>query len=116
MFIAYVAVSVLLAAALAFSAALDFVRYETVLVNMRAAGVPESWLPMLGYLKVAGALGLLAGFAVPPVGTAAAAGVILFFALAIATHLRARDYSFGLAAGFGLLSVLTLVLGLAAAS
>jgi hypothetical protein len=37
--------------------------------------------------------------------TAAAIGLILFFVGAIITHLRARDYSFGLAVAFLLLAV-----------
>jgi hypothetical protein len=61
---AYVVVSVLLAVALAASAALDFARYKQVLINMAKAGVPESWLTMLGALKAAGALGLLVGIGV----------------------------------------------------
>ena len=64
MFTAYDVVSVLLAVALAASAALDFARYEQVLINMAKAGVPESWLTMLGALKAAGALGLLVGIGV----------------------------------------------------
>jgi hypothetical protein len=113
MFTAYVIVNVLLAVALAGSAALDFARYEQVLINMARAGVPESWLTMLGTLKAAGGLGLLVGIGVPLIGTAAAVGVILFFVGAIITHLRARDYSFGLAAAFLLLAVAALVLDLA---
>lgn len=57
---------------------------------MARAGVPESWMTMLGILKAAGALGLLAGIGVPLIGTAAAAGLILFFVAAIITHLRAH--------------------------
>ena len=59
-----------------------------VTVNMARTGVPESWMTMLGILKAAGALGLLAGFVVPPIGIAAAVGLILFFVGAIITHLR----------------------------
>src|SRR6266550_2875470 len=104
MFTAYVVVTVLAAAANIFSAACDFVRYKQVSIAMAKAGVPESWMTMLGALKAAGALGLLAGIGVPPIGTAAAVGLILFFAGAIVTHLRARDYSFGLAVVFLLLA------------
>jgi hypothetical protein len=114
MFTAYVLVSVLTAVANAFSATLDFARYKQVLINMAKAGVPESWLTMLGTLKAAGALGLLVGIGVPLIGTAAAAGLILFFVGAIITHLRVRDYSgLPLAVGFLLLAVAALVLGLA---
>jgi hypothetical protein len=49
------------------------------------------------------------------IGTAAATGLVLFFVGAIIAHLRSRDYSrqLGLAVGFFLLAVATLVLGLA---
>lgn len=114
MFTAYLVVTVLAAAALTFSATADFIRYEPVLVNMTRAGVPQSWLTTLATLKAAGALGLLIGIAVPPIGTAAAIGVILFFVGAIITHLRARWYSFSYPAVYLLLAVAALVLRLAA--
>jgi hypothetical protein len=113
MFTAYVVVTVLAAVANAFSAALDFVRYPRILRAMAKAGVPESWLTTLGILKGAGAIGLLVGIGVPPIGIAAAVGLILFFLGAIITHLRGGDYSFGLAATFLLLAVAALVLRLA---
>src|SRR5439155_74966 len=102
------------AAANIFSAMCDFVRYKQVSIAMAKAGVPESWMTMLGILEAAGALGLLVGIGVPLIGTAAAVGLILFFVAAIITHLRARDYSFGLAVVFLLLAVAALVLGLRA--
>src|SRR5260370_31478594 len=105
MFTAYLVVSVLAAAANTFSAMCDFVRYKQVSIAMAKAGVPESWMTMLGILKAAGALGLLVGIGVPLIGMAAAVRLILFFAGAIITHLRARDYSFGLAVVFLLLAV-----------
>jgi len=113
MFTAYIIVTVLTAAANFFSATLDFIRYKQVLINMAKAGVPESWITMLGVLKAAGALGLLMGIGVSLVWIAAAVGLILFFIGAIITHLRARDYSFGLAVVFLLLAVTALVLRVA---
>ena len=112
MFIAYVVVTLLAAAANIFSATLDFIRYKQVLINMANAGVSESWITPLGILKAAGAIGLLVGIGMPLIGTAAAIGLILFFAGAIIIHLRARDYSFGLAVVFLLLAVAALVLKL----
>ena len=112
MFTAYVAVTVLAAAANAFSATLDFIRYKQILINMAKVGVSESWITILGILKAAGALGLLIGIGVPLIGIAAAVGLVLFFVAAIITHLRARDYSFGLALVFLLLAVAALVLRL----
>jgi hypothetical protein len=114
MFISYIVVTVLSAAANIFSATCDFVRYKKVSIAMAKAGVPESWMTMLGVLKAAGALGLLVGIVVPPIGTAAGIGLILFFVGAIITHLRARDYSFGLAIVFLLLAIAALVLRLSA--
>ncbi len=61
MFVAYIVLSILTAAANIFSATLDFIRYEPILINMEKAKVPKSWLPILGILKAAGALGLLLG-------------------------------------------------------
>lgn len=113
MFSAYAVVSVLAAAANAGIAALDFVRHEQVLINMAKAGVPESWLTTLGTLKAAGALGLLVGIGAPPIGTAAAVGLTLFYVGAIVTHLRAREYTIGPAAAYLLLAVAALVLRLA---
>src|SRR5438552_3372928 len=113
MFNAYVVVTLLAAAANIFSATLDFIRFKQVLINMAKAGVPESWITMLGILKAAGAVGLLIGIGVPLIGVAAAIGLILFFVGAIITHLRAHDYSFGLAVVFLLLAVAAVVLRMA---
>lgn len=110
MFIAYLVVTLLAAAANIFSATLDFIHFKQVLVNMAKAGVSESWITTLGFLKAAGALGLLVGIGVPPIGIAAAIGLVVFFVGAIVTHLWARDYSFGLAVVFLLLAVAALVL------
>ena len=113
---AYVVVTLLAIAANAFSGVAAMVHFGPILPGMARAGVPESWLTVLGTLKTAGAVGLLLGlFGVPLIGTAAAIGLVLFFVGAIATHLRARDYSpqLGLAIGFFLLAVAALVLGLA---
>ncbi len=114
MFTAYVVVTLMAIAANAFAATADFMRLKFVLITAAKVGVPESWLTMLGILKAAGALGLLLGvIGVPLIGTAAAAGLILYFVGAIITHLRARDYSLGPAAAFLLLAVAALVLDLA---
>ena len=114
MFTAYIVVTLLAAAANIFSATLDFIRFKPILINMARVGVSESWITTLGTLKAAGALGLLVGIAMPLIGVAAAGGLVLFFVGAIVTHLRARDYSFGLAVVFLMLSLTALVLRLAA--
>jgi hypothetical protein len=57
LFIAYLAVTLLAAAANIFSATLDFVRYKEILINMAKVGVPDSWITTLGVLKAAGRWG-----------------------------------------------------------
>jgi hypothetical protein len=113
MFITYLAVTFLAAAVNIFSATLDFVRYKQVLINMAKVGVSDSWITTFGALKAAGALGLLVGIAVPLIGVAAASGLVLFFIGAVVTHLRAHDYSFGLAVVFLVLAVAALIMRLA---
>jgi hypothetical protein len=93
MFAAYVLVTLVAALANIYAATLDFNRSESILDNMNRLGVPQSRLATLGGLKVAGALGLLVGIAVPLIGIAAAAGLVLFFVGAIATALHARWYA-----------------------
>ena len=113
MFTAYVVVTLMAIAASTFVAIANFMRLKFVLVTAAKVGVPESWIAMLGTLNAAAALGLLLGvIGVPPIGTAAAIGLILYFVGAIITHLHARDHSIGPAAAFLLLAVATLVLGL----
>jgi hypothetical protein len=113
---AFLVVSLVGVALNGFSGVAALVHFKPILPGMAAAGVPESWLTFpIGTLKTAGALGLLAGVVWPPVGVAAAAGLVLFFVCAVYTHIRAGDYSgqFGLANGF--LAVNAAALGLALA-
>ncbi|WP_245559925.1 DoxX family protein [Nocardia asiatica] len=90
--IAYVVATVLAAAAALLAAGIDVVRAEWVRTNMRAYGVPESWLTPLAVVKAVGGAGLLVGLAVPPIGVAAAAGLVGYFVGAVLTVLRARQY------------------------
>src|ERR687898_731928 len=77
MFTAYVVVTLMAIAANTFAATADFMRFKFVLITAAKVGVPGSWLPMLGTLKAAGALGLLVSLiGVPLIGTAAAVGLV----------------------------------------
>ncbi|ONM46428.1 DoxX family protein [Nocardia donostiensis] len=89
----YVIVTVLAAVAAAAAALLDVVRADWVRENMRRYGLPDWTLTPLALIKAAGAVGLLAGLAFPPLAFAAAAGLVLYFAGAVATVARARWYS-----------------------
>ncbi|WP_020549849.1 DoxX family protein [Embleya scabrispora] len=53
------------------------------MARLRTLGVPDGWFPGPASAKAAGALGLLAGLAVPGLGVAAAIGLILYFVGAV---------------------------------
>lgn len=90
----------------------DFIPAGFVLANSAEVGVPRSWLPPLGAVKLAGACGLVVGLVgVPALGIAAAAGLVLFFVGAVVTHLRARVlYNIAFPGGYLLLSAASLAL------
>ena len=65
-----------------------------VLDNADRVRAPRSWVPFLGAIKLAGALGLLLGLlGIPIIGAAAAAGLVAFFVCAIGFHVRAGALS-----------------------
>lgn len=78
-------------------------------------GIPRTGYIVIGALELAAAAGLLAGLAVPPLGIAAAGGLVLMMTGAVISHLRAGDRAAALAPalGVGLLSAATLALLLA---
>ena len=93
MFTAYVAIAIVTIVANVWAAAADLRPAGFVLGNMAEVGVPRSWLVPLGLLKGAGAAGVLIGLlGVRPLGIAASIGLVLFFAGALATHIRARVF------------------------
>jgi hypothetical protein len=87
-----VTVVVLAAAWIGFSAYSLAARKPFVADNLVDYGVPERWWPWLATAKALGAVGLLVGLAVPAVGVAASAGLVVYFAGAVATVVRARAY------------------------
>jgi DoxX-like protein len=92
-FIAYASITAITIVATAAVAVADLVRARFVLATMDEVGVPLSWLAPLGMVKAAAVAGLLLGLFGPrPLGTAAAAGLVVFFAAALATHVRARVF------------------------
>ncbi|TDE47919.1 DoxX family protein [Nonomuraea mesophila] len=85
-------VTVLAAAWVAFSAYAILTRATWVIEPLQSYGVPASWWPWLGAAKAAGAAGLLAGLVVPVIGILAGIGLVVYFAGAVITVLRARSY------------------------
>ncbi|KAA8889294.1 DoxX family protein [Nocardia colli] len=92
MSIAYVIVTIAAAAAMLIASGVDVFRAQWVRDNMRSYGIPDWTLYPLAVIKAAGAVGLLVGLAVPPLGLAAAICLVLYFFGAIFTIVRARGY------------------------
>ncbi len=113
MFAIYVAVTLLAAAANAYAAYLNFIGHESIKATADKVRVPRSWMIPLGVLLAAGAVGLLAGFVVPLLGTLAAGGLVLYFLGALGAHLRARNYQLGAWVIFSSLAVAALAVNLA---
>lgn len=116
MLTAYVVVTVVTILANGWAAVADLVRADFVVANSGDVDVPLSWLPMLGLLKGAGAVGLLLGLlGVPVLGVAAAVGLVLFFVGAVVVHVRVRKFrAIAIPGGFLALAAASLVLGLTA--
>jgi hypothetical protein len=90
---AHVVVTVLAAALVAFSAISTLRHAKWVVGPLAAYGVPRAWWPWLGAAKAVGAVGLLVGLLVPVVGLVAGLALVLYFAGAVATVVRASSYS-----------------------
>lgn len=92
MFTAFVIVTAVTIALNAIESVANFAGAEWVKRNSRAVDVPDSWLPFLGFVKGAAAVGLAIGLFWRPLGVAAAIGLVVFFVLAMAAHVRHRVY------------------------
>lgn len=91
---AYLVVTAIAIALNGFSGVSALAHFAPIIPPMQRAGVPLSWLTFpIGTLKTAGALGLIVGLWVPPIGIAAAAGLTIFFVCAMYTHVLANDIS-----------------------
>ncbi len=91
MHIIYLVITILAAIANGYAACLNFVGAESVKVVADRVQVSRQWMLPLGTLLASGAVGLLTGFAVPALGTAAAIGLVVYFIGAVSAHLRVRD-------------------------
>jgi hypothetical protein len=111
--VTYLVTTILAALANGYAAALNFVDAESVKVAADRVQVSRAWMVPLGALLASGAVGLLAGFAVPALGTAAAIGLVLYFICALTAHLRVRDRHIGEAVFFLLVAAAALTTNLA---
>lgn len=90
--IVYIIVTVVLALMASASAALKLQRKPEIVDSIHGTvGVPVERLPALAAVQLLGVAGLLVGFWVPWIGVAAAAGLMAYFAAAVAAHLRVSD-------------------------
>lgn len=89
---AYVIVTIVAALWVGFSAFSLLLRAPFVVDPLVEYGVPQTWWTPLGLAKAAGSIGLIVGLWIPAIGVAAAIGLILYFAGAVVTVLRARSY------------------------
>ncbi|MFE9605466.1 DoxX family protein [Streptomyces hokutonensis] len=88
MFAAYITVTLLGAVFNGAAAVTYLIGHEYPKTQADMKGIPRKWVPVLGMLLAAGTAGLLAGLAVPLLGTLAASGLVLYFVGAIIAHLR----------------------------
>ena len=89
--VASIVASGLLAALIGYSAVLKLTHRPKVVESYRRAGVPEHWLNGLAALLLAAAAALFVGIWWAPAGVAASVGLIAYFSLAVAFHVRAKD-------------------------
>jgi hypothetical protein len=74
------------------SASMKLRRHErAVAIIGGTVGVPLRFFPVLAFLELAGAAGILIGLWLEPLGIAAAAGLVAYFIGAVTGHLRVGD-------------------------
>jgi hypothetical protein len=70
---------------------MDFRKPEKLVASMRKLKVPVERLPLLGAIKIIGAVGIAIGFQRIRIGELAGVGLSLYFAIATVTHTRVKD-------------------------
>jgi hypothetical protein len=90
--IAYLAITILLAAMVTFSG-IGKIRRDPRIVQVihEVVGVPLKYFPLLAACEFAGALGVVLGIWWPLLGVAAGSGVVIYFVGASVSHLRVGD-------------------------
>ena len=70
---------------------MDFRKPEKLVEEMKKLKVPAERLPLLGAIKILGAIGVAIGFQNVRLGELAGVGLCLYFAIATVTHTRVKD-------------------------
>jgi uncharacterized membrane protein YphA (DoxX/SURF4 family) len=73
------------------SALMDFRKPQKLVEEMKKLKVPAERLPLLGAIKILGAIGIAIGFQTVRIGELAGVGLCLYFAVATVTHTRVKD-------------------------
>jgi len=110
MFVATVIVSVLLALVALGSAGAKLAKNPKVIESVTSVGVPENRIPILAMLEIAGAVGVIIGLWVAPLGIAAGIGLVLYFIGATVSHVRVHDNEYQPPAVLALLAAAAVVL------
>ena len=97
----------------AYAAYMSITHDEVIVDTAQRLAIPVSLMTPFGLLLASAGIGLLLGLAVPALGTAAAAGLVAYFVIALATHLRAHDFQLAWALLYLGLGGAALVTGLA---
>ncbi|MGH3260141.1 MAG: DoxX family protein [Streptosporangiaceae bacterium] len=113
MLVAYVTCTCLAALACAYAVYANVTHARFVTETAVRVGIPAALTVPCGVLLGSAGAGLVAGFAAPALGTAAASGLVAYFVIALAVHLRAHDFQLAWALTYLLLAAAALATGLA---
>ena len=92
-----VVLSVLLALVAGFSGLGKLQKKPQIMESMAHVGVKLNQIPVLAYLELAGALGLLLGLAYAGLGVLSSVALALYFVGAVIAHLKVKDGPAGFA-------------------
>ena len=113
MLAAYLTCTGLAALACGYAVYLNVTRAKLIIATSQRLGLPLSMTVPCGILLGLAGAGLLIGLEAPVLGAAAACGLVAYFVIAVAAHLRARDRQVAWALVFLSLGVAALATGLA---
>ena len=92
------------------AAAGDFMALASIVAIMDRLGMPRRMIPVAGAVKTLGAVGVVIGLWVRPIGLAANSGLVVYFCIAVALHLRVRDSFAETSLALGMLALSTAAL------
>ncbi len=104
----------LLAFAAIGSAIAKLKKVPDVMASMASVGVKSNQIPVLAYLEIAGGLGIIVGIWSKPLGVLSSACLVLYFAVALYTHLSRKHKiaEYGAALGIFVIACVATILQL----